>query len=1166
MTQRTTREPLAAGHAAPQAGASARRTRNAPGARAEPAPGAHGMWLQRKCACAGKPATSAQPCAECQGSELLQRRAVAGRPAVGVPAIVRDVLAAPGRPLDAPTRQFMEGRLGHDLSDVRVHDDTRAGESARAVDAEAYTVGQDIVFASGQYRPESTAGRHLIAHELVHTLQQRGLSRGAAPAQPSAPGSEQAFEAEADRVADAVIAGQAAPPISRATQPMLARQTRPWGGIGGAARSYALNPAGLGDVTFTITARSNSSDTDADGRPTAVAFRIDKFFLPSVKGNSESAYAALAARGELEATIRTDQRIAPLTQGRAPTDQLRALWAQKYSWPSNCAAALWHAAGGDPERPSGATAVPLPSGTDLNAPSFAKVAGNTCEVDHIVELQLTGTNVPNNLQMLDHDANQRSGWEAIWPSLQGLASRIREDLLHPEHRPDVILHFAGVEVAGRRTRDAPRACTPDICARVADGRARFCWQVECCAAAASAPGCSAPAAAPAATPYPLQAASSAVTLHGPARNGADQTIDLDPPADALNLPARDVIAGLALTSMTLRSASVSQRGTKDRLAAVIDVTRDGRRARASAVLEALESQGARVELTRDPRNNTLALLNPRQALRFQYPYLSQAVLNVRLNQGALEGTGTLTPSVPLLNRFQLHLDLNRERLRAEFRGDPNRLRSPLPGLRFTEMGLGADLLPEFEPSGRIAFEVSAGRRVFLNGQVEASRAPEGGLLLAGDLFAHLPGTDRSQGHVQYTNRAWSGYVVVESSKIRLPGFQRGELRVDFNADGTIRPSGSVELLIAGNPVLLSAAYESGRVVLAGRANIRVPGLRPVVLELRHDGEHLTGAAATGVSITGLDGDVRVQYRDGRVSGRGTVALRRGRASGSLTLELSEAGNLFGEGTASVRLTNNLIGNVSVRKPERGPLRVDGELRFPNPIRLFSGVNKQHTLFERTLEFPIPGLSIPIIDVGVIATLTGRLKAGYGFGPGVLEDVHVGVGFNPLDEEADLAIDAGGRLVIPAHAELSLSIRAGAGLSAGVASITGGLTATGTVGLTGGFSGAVEFHYRHGSYSLEADAAIRVRPVFRLSLDADVTAEVGAFGYVAASWQKVWNLAGTSWAPDVEAGLVAHLSYSPERGLVVPDANQIDWIEPRIDVGDVLRDLFGRARSTERDLE
>jgi hypothetical protein len=113
---------------------------------------------------AAAPARSANPQAG-QGP----RRAPA--PA-DLPAPVREALSGPGRPLDAAARSELESRIGADFGDVRVHADEAAAASARALDARAYTVGADIVFDRGEYRPGAASGRELIAHELVHTLQQ----------------------------------------------------------------------------------------------------------------------------------------------------------------------------------------------------------------------------------------------------------------------------------------------------------------------------------------------------------------------------------------------------------------------------------------------------------------------------------------------------------------------------------------------------------------------------------------------------------------------------------------------------------------------------------------------------------------------------------------------------------------------------------------------------------------------------------------------------------------------------------------------------------------------------------------------------------------------------------------------------------------------------------
>lgn len=79
-----------------------------------------------------------------------------------------------GSGLDTNTRSFMESRFGADLGSVRIHTGGEAAEMSRDLNAKAFTVGSDIYFKEGQYRPDSESGKHLLAHELTHVVQQRG--------------------------------------------------------------------------------------------------------------------------------------------------------------------------------------------------------------------------------------------------------------------------------------------------------------------------------------------------------------------------------------------------------------------------------------------------------------------------------------------------------------------------------------------------------------------------------------------------------------------------------------------------------------------------------------------------------------------------------------------------------------------------------------------------------------------------------------------------------------------------------------------------------------------------------------------------------------------------------------------------------------------------------
>src|SRR5260370_38153821 len=164
--------------------------------------------LQRSCDC-GQHTSGGEECEECQKKQsTLQRRTGVAAELTSVPPLVGEVLRSHGQPLDSSSRTFMEPRCHQDCSHVRVHADARAAESASAVDAQAYTVGSDVVFASGRYAPQTNAGRRLLAHELTHVVQQHGLARS--PAVPEIGPPDDAYEREAEVNAAAVSAGNGA--------------------------------------------------------------------------------------------------------------------------------------------------------------------------------------------------------------------------------------------------------------------------------------------------------------------------------------------------------------------------------------------------------------------------------------------------------------------------------------------------------------------------------------------------------------------------------------------------------------------------------------------------------------------------------------------------------------------------------------------------------------------------------------------------------------------------------------------------------------------------------------------------------------------------------------------------------------------------------------------
>ena len=149
-----------------------------------------------------------QPEPDVSGQRMIQRvdRSSEGMAQENIGQRIQSASGGGGK-LDEGVQQHLEQHLGADLSDVRIHTDGEADRLSRSVNAIAFTTGQDVFFSSGSYNPSSAEGKHLIAHEVVHTVQQ---ANGAVAGAPTAGGisisnPSDPFELEADQVADRVM-------------------------------------------------------------------------------------------------------------------------------------------------------------------------------------------------------------------------------------------------------------------------------------------------------------------------------------------------------------------------------------------------------------------------------------------------------------------------------------------------------------------------------------------------------------------------------------------------------------------------------------------------------------------------------------------------------------------------------------------------------------------------------------------------------------------------------------------------------------------------------------------------------------------------------------------------------------------------------------------------
>jgi hypothetical protein len=248
-------------------------------------------------------------CAACEEEEepLRKKESAGESPAafdhsVDVPPIIHEVLRSPGQPLDPTARAFFELRFGHDFSHVRIHTDAKAAESARAVNALAYTVGSDIVFGPEQHSPSTGEGRCLLAHELVHVVQQLGSAFGASKAISAL---DRNSEDDAANAAETVTTGSSFRTTESADATKLHRQPPP-----------ALGPpAGFAGLTATRVAFNNA------GAPEAANCAAAKPAALGVDG------PALGQNG-MEMIFRINGAIPPGTEFDITRTRATGLWQQ----------------------------------------------------------------------------------------------------------------------------------------------------------------------------------------------------------------------------------------------------------------------------------------------------------------------------------------------------------------------------------------------------------------------------------------------------------------------------------------------------------------------------------------------------------------------------------------------------------------------------------------------------------------------------------------------------------------------------------------------------------------------------------------------------------------------------------------------------------------------
>lgn len=1087
---------------------------------AAPTKGGKRLMLQRKCAC-GAGAGAGGECDSCAAKALLQRHShSSAQPHHDAwPSSVDDTLSRAGRPLDADTRGFMEERFGHDFSGVRVHDDSAAAASAREVDAQAYTVGRHLVFGDGQYQPHSEPGRHLLAHELAHTVQQQGLQRSGVSNLPDHGPDYRRLEAEADHAADRVMRGASLTPGLLSTSgPRLSRKTaKP-------APTDKEDKAGFKaeyetttyNRKFALTGTSVPEQATGTVDKTEAAYKVDTLVLPPQKG-AKAVAQCKKNLGTLEATFdwssgpRPTRNKAGRNEKRDPTDTLQRTWLSTVGYKlGKDAHARWSEVGGNKQFPS----PPL---------------GPTCEIDHMQELQVGGTNEGDNLQVIDKVDNASSGG-LIQQQLRQLAEQAfddAKDALGGKRPKRVSLSFGDVVMQG--------APTSGVCTKLAE---RF---VDPAITAASE--------------KPTVVVE--VTVLG-------KPYKLNLPADkSKSIPlagANPAIVG-SVKGMTLESYERGPKGKgHDRLKGTVDPKLiNAKPGSKSTVLSmVIDSEG----MLQAPKGKVPEPIKAEFAKFSPITFTSFSV-----DDAGVTATGTIKPSLPLLPTLDVVLDPQGFRVGKAL--DPAKIKPPFPGVKVTEASLMMELAPAFKPVGTLSFEFGGGKKV-ADVKLTAS-ADDSGLVLKGDLFIHIPGVDQAKGNVTYQAGEWSGGAHIEASKLKLPFVKGGAIDVGLKG-GKLDAGGRVDLELPGkNDATLEVQYAQGSFVYKGRGRIATKSkyLKPIEASILVQDDFMRATGSTGIAFSGLDGKVDATYENkagkDKVYGKGSIKIAKGRANGSIDVELHPNETLTGKGKLSYEIKKDMVATAGITIDDKQKITFDGELTFPD-IKLFSrfpAKEEPNTIFSASGTIPIPGASIG--PVGLKVKLFGSLGYYYYVGPGVLTGIRATVKFSPFEPDPDFAFSLKAKASIPVGGGITGTVGATLALDALIAEVGGTISVTAKAGLEGKAELGGEINYSKDRFSVDASAFVGGGVVLSAALNATLYAEAGVWKFKVRT-EKTWTLKEGRFDTGLKLGVRMPLHYDSIEGFRMPKLSDIKPEPEKLDVDPkaMLGKLFGDTTPQERE--
>lgn len=1089
----------------------------------------------------------------------------AGVAPASVESSIGRMQAGGGNALDGGARSMMESRLGHDFSGVRVHHDSGAASAAQALHSRAFTVGRDVFFNAGEYRPHTTSGRELIAHELTHTVQQAGTSSGArkkvqrTPTPGTGTTSPQQVEDQ----------NQAAPPsMTTFTSTRLPGATLDATPSGTSRGTITLPVLGLPRIAGALKGTAGGQVTPVADASRAIPAVGASFPLGPVPARDDSkAYETWEtyARDHFKTGVRA--KLGTMLAGTTDVPALSGTGGTDPVYVMRFQNSAQHAFIGTLDELAGQSALLRPQWN----PSGAVVSGpkEGLQADHFLELQIGGKDGGDNMWLLRGQYNGAVGNQLknkINADLTTLLTEIGSNPIQKPVNPTEAKRFWTIRFATVAEGTGYEAPTPvfwtptQITAGTHLEKLKFMNEADLVAAGLrlSAVG----------------ARPTQIRVFPTPAGGRLQTVRLNPQGEVIG--ANWLFPNLWVVAGTYFDAATDEGQSK---LASLTVTMNKQVPNAANPLGPMTKN---IDVLRDPRLGIAGVVS-RDSLKAAFGTLDFSGMSpltfgdLGLNsEGLLVGTGSIAATKALFPGLNVPIVLYGDRIMMTFPIPTENL--SLGPLSVTEAALslgvgGQGLFIE----GYAGFMVNGLGSGTVTAELDrAGPRLSGAFNFTTDFFT--PAQVTASYDLATDTLTAGGTLGVAKGKI--PGVESGTVtvlvsrdRLDFN--GTI----SLAAPLAGTVINVGYTREQG--LRIGADNIPLPfASLPAVqkatmsIAATRTPEGVWSFAGTGtatLAVPGATGTINLVYLDGRITMTAAAAVAKGPASGTLNFTatnapMDEQGNpvdgpprgtitVWGRGTVTIRFGNILTGTAGIELTQDNRVILNGTIGLPPVFEVFARRDYNKDLLHlEPPEFPIWGVSVAGVGVGVFAFVDARVAFEAHVGAGVIRDAAITAEMD-LDHPELATVHGHGEFFVPAYAGLTLDVGGGLRARAAVAYAQGRVGLQGTLGIQADASAALDVDWNPTSgLAVETRVAANVRPKFRLAANASVTIGVDLLVTEVSHTFGPWQRTLGEFGPDMELGVEFPVRWSEANGLDL-SLDNIVIRQPTLDAPALMSSVF-----------